>query len=169
MKEILLQYAGYNVWANKLITETILKLEDGAVDKEIISSFPSIKETVVHTWSAEFIWLQRLQLVEHPVWIHGEFTGTFDEAIAGWLQASSSIKQFVEKKYDDRHLEHTLQFYDRQKVSHKMPVYQVLLHVFNHSTQHRGQLITMLRQLRATKIPSTDFLSFARLPHSQRV
>ena len=169
MKEILLQYAQYNVWANKLITEVLLKLEGDATEKEIISSFPSVNATVLHTWSAEFIWLQRLQLVEHPVWVQGEFTGTFEEAVAGWYQVSLSLKHFVERQYDDRALEHTLQFYDRQKVSHKMPVYQVLLHVFNHSTQHRGQLITMLRQLGATKIPSTDFESFARLPATQRV
>jgi len=169
MKEILLQYAQYNVWANKLITEALLKLEDGAVEKEIISSFPSVSTTVCHIWSAEFIWLQRLQLVEHPVWVQNEFTGTFEEAVANWHQVSLSLKQFIEKQYDDRALEHTLQFYDRQKVSHKMPVYQVLLHVFNHSTQHRGQLITMLRQLGVTKIPQTDFVAFARLPHSQRV
>ncbi len=168
MKEILLQYAQYNAWANKLITDALLRLEIGAVDKEITSSFPSVSATICHTWSAEFIWLQRLQLVEHPIWIQGEFTGTFEEAVTNWHQVSLSLKQFVEKQYDDRALEHTLQFYDRQKVSHKMPVYQVLLHVFNHSTQHRGQLITMLRQLGATKIPSTDFSTFTRLPATQR-
>ena len=163
MKELLLQYAQYNVWANKLILDALLKLDDGAVDKEIASSFPSIRATLVHTWSAEFIWLQRLQLVEHPVWIQGEFEGAFEEAVSQWQKVSASLVQFVEKQYDDRAFEHVLQFYDRQKVSHKAPVFQVLNHVFNHSTQHRGQLITMLRQLGVTKIPQTDFIAFARL------
>ncbi len=163
MKELLLQYAKYNVWANKLIIETLLKLEEGAVDSEIISSFPSVKGTVYHVWSAEFIWLQRLQLTEHPVWIEGEFTGTFEEACSKWQEVSAAFVQFAEKQYDDRAFEHILQFYDRQKVSHKMPVYQVLNHVFNHSTQHRGQLMTMMRQLGVTKIPSTDFIAFVRL------
>ena len=163
MKELLLQYAHYNVWANKLMIDALLKLEEGAADKNMVSSFPSVKATVVHTWSAEYIWLQRLQLVEHPVWIQGEFAGTFEEACTEWQKTSATLVQFIEKQYDDRALEHVLQFYDRQKASHKMPVYQVLQHVFNHSTQHRGQLITMLRQLGATKIPATDFIAFARL------
>jgi uncharacterized damage-inducible protein DinB len=118
MKEILLQYAHYNVWANKLIIDALLKLEDGAVDKEITSSFPSVSATVLHTWSAEFIWLQRLQLLEHPVWVQGEFEGSFEEACTKWQETSKSLVQFTEKQYDDRALEHVLQFYDRQKVSH---------------------------------------------------
>ena len=162
MKELLLQYAQYNVWANKLILDAIVKLDNGAVDTEVMSSFPSVRATVLHVWSAEYIWLQRLQLAEHPVWVQGDFSGTFEEACNAWQKTSAELIQFVEKQYDDRSLEHVLQFYDRQKVSHKMPVYQVLQHVFNHSTQHRGQLITMLRQLGATKIPGTDFIGFAK-------
>ncbi len=162
MKELLLQYAQYNVWANKLILDTIGKLEDGAVDKEITSSFPSIRETVYHVWSAEYIWLQRLQLAEHPVWIQGEFNGAFEQACGDWQKVSATFVEFVEKQYDERAFEHVLQFYDRQKASHKMPVYQVLHHVFNHSTYHRGQLVTMLRQAGATDIPGTDFIRFAR-------
>jgi uncharacterized damage-inducible protein DinB len=162
MKELLQQYATYNVWANKLMTEALLKLDDGAIDQEITSSFPSLRATVYHTWSAEFIWLQRLQLVEHPVWVQGEFNGSFIEACENWQRASADLLQFVEKQYDDRALQHVLQFYDRQKVSHKMPVFQVLQHVFNHSTYHRGQLVTMLRQTGAKEIPGTDFIGFAR-------
>jgi len=162
MKELLLQYARYNVWANKLIIDALLKLEEGAVDKEMISSFPSVRRTVIHIWSAEYIWLQRLQLAEHPVWIEAEFNGAFEEACMQWQQVSASFVQFVEKQYDDRAFEHVLQFYDRQKVSCKMAVYHVLQHVFNHATQHRGQLITMLRQCGATKIPQTDYIVFAR-------
>src|SRR5271170_6104787 len=102
MKELLQQYARYNAWANKLIIEALLKLDEGAVDKEIISSFPSARATALHTWSAEFIWLQRLQLVEHPVWVQGEFEGTFEEACSKWQQVSAALVQFVEKQYDDR-------------------------------------------------------------------
>ena len=162
MKELLRQYAQYNLWANKLMIDVLLKLEDGAVDQEITSSFPSLRRTVMHTWAAESIWLQRLQLVEHPVWHGDDLTITFEDACKRWQNDSVGLIQFVEKQYDDRALEHVLQFYDRSKASHKMPVHQVLHHVFNHSTYHRGQLVTMLRQLGLTKIPSTDFVAFAR-------
>ena len=40
-----------------------------------------------------------------------------------------------------------------KKEQFKQPVCDVLLHVFNHGTYHRGQLVTMLRQLGASNIP----------------
>ena len=161
MKEILVQYAEYNAWANKKIIEVLLKLEE-AVDKEIISSFPSVRATVYHTWSAEFIWMQRLQLTENPVWMAADFKGTFEEACKEWLLVSDTLVQFTSRQYDDKAFAHILQFYDRAKASHIMPVYQVLHHVFNHSTYHRGQLVTMLRQLGLKEIPGTDFVVFVR-------
>ena len=162
MKESLLQYAAYNVWANKLMIGTMMKLEATAVDQEIVSSFPTIRKTVLHCWSAEYVWLQRLQLAEKPVWVQNDFQGPFEEACTNWQKASADILQFVEKQYDDKALQHVVQFYDLQKTSHKMPVFEVLHHVFNHATYHRGQLVTMLRQAGVTEIPRTDFIVFAR-------
>jgi uncharacterized damage-inducible protein DinB len=162
MKELLAQYAEYNIWANNRIIDVLLKLEHGSLDQEIPSSFSSLRATVYHTWGAENIWLQRLQLVEYPAWVATDFAGTFAEACADWQRVSGAIKQFVDKQYDDKALTHVLQYYDLKKNSHKTPVFQVLQHVFNHSTYHRGQLVTMLRQAGQADIPSTDFIAFAR-------
>lgn len=161
MKEMLLQYAAYNVWANKLIIDAIMKLEEAQVDMEITSSFSSLRKTVYHVWSAEYIWLQRLELAERPVWIESDFDGTFLTVCDDWQKVSESLKAFTEKQFDDNALTHVLQYYDRKKNSHKTPVFQVLLHVFNHSTYHRGQLVTMLRQAGLKDIPGTDFIAYA--------
>jgi len=45
---------------------------------------------------------------------------------------------------------------------YKQPVCQMILHVFNHGTYHRGQLVNMLRQLGIEKIPQTDFIVWSR-------
>ncbi len=162
MKESLLQYAEYNAWANKRVTDALLKLDDGLVDREIVSSFSSARDTVCHTLGAEYIWLQRLQLAEHPVWLGSGYDGTFAEACAFWTKVSADLVHFVAKQFDDRALQHVVQYYDRAKVAHKTPVNEVLHHVFNHSTYHRGQLVTMIRQCGATQIPGTDFIAFVR-------
>jgi uncharacterized damage-inducible protein DinB len=162
MKEILIQYAGYNAWANKRIIDTLLTMDPEAIEKEVVSSFSSLKKTVLHIWGAEFIWLQRLQLAEHPIWIPAIFTGSVTEACSEWQNVSISLQEFISKQFDDKSFEHTLQYYSLKKQSFKNPVYAVLLHVFNHSTYHRGQLVTMLRQVGASKIPEMDFISFVR-------
>jgi uncharacterized damage-inducible protein DinB len=162
MKELLLEYAQYNVWANNLIIEALLKLDNGVVDKEITSSFPSLRATVCHTWSAEYIWFQRLQLATQPLWIESSFKGTFEEACQGWQMVSEALSQFTVNQSGNNSFTDMLLFEDRSKVSHQMPVYQVLLHVFNHTTYHRGQLVTMLRQVGVAKMPGMDFILFAR-------
>ena len=48
-------------------------------------------------------------------------------------------------------IEHVFQYYNSKKEHFKSPVYQMLMHVFNHGTYHRGQLVNMLRQLGVEK------------------
>jgi uncharacterized damage-inducible protein DinB len=158
MKEALLQFARYNIWANKLMIDALLKLNATQLDMEITSSFNTIRKTVLHSYAAEYIWLQRLQLAENPVWAGNDTDMAIADVCADWLKVSEALAAFVEKQFDDRALEHVVQYYNMQKQLFKTPVYQVLQHTFNHATYHRGQLITMLRQAGVTKIPSTDYI-----------
>jgi len=163
MKELLSRYAQYNIWANKKIIDVLLKLDENVLDKEIISSFSSIRKTVYHIWSAEYIWMQRLDLVEHPIWMELDFNGSFQDACKAWQRSSESLLTFIERQYDDKAFEHVFQYYSPFKKDHfKRQVYIALTHVFNHSTSHRGQLITLLRQAGETKIPETDLIAFAK-------
>jgi uncharacterized damage-inducible protein DinB len=59
-------------------------------------------------------------------------------------------------------LEHVFHYQNTKKEQFKQPIYQMLLHMFNHGTYHRGQLVTMLRQLGIQKLPSTDFIEWSR-------
>lgn len=161
MKQLLLQYAKYNVWANKRIVDVLLKLDTSLLVQEMVSSFPTLSTTALHIWSAEAVWLQRLELVEQPVWYQNTFTGSFPEICTGWQKASEGLQVFVERQFDDRAFEHVLQYYNMQKRSVKLPVHTVLTHAFNHSSYHRGQLTTMLRQVGVEKIPSMDMLIYA--------
>jgi len=154
--------AKYNVWANKRLIDVLLKMEEEKLDKEIISSFPSLRSTVYHIWGAEFLWLQRIQLAEQPVYMPYVFKGTFEEACSDWQAVSGVLADFIERQFDDKALEHVFQYYNSEKKSFKNRVCEVLQHVFNHSTYHRGQLVTMLRQSGVEKIPETDFTAFLR-------
>lgn len=141
--------------------EALLKLDDEKLDQELVSSFPTIRKTVYHLWSAEFIWFQRLQLTENPVRIGDVFKGTFSEACNDWQKVSAAIIQFIEKEHNDRLMGHVIEFYREKKV-YKNKVSDILLHSFNHATYHRGQLVTMLRQLGVAKIPGMDLVTFAK-------
>ena len=160
MKELLQQYAAYNIWATKLLTDRINKLGEEDITKEITSSFPSLYKTLQHMWLAEEVWWQRLKLAENIVLESAKFTGSFSEMTIILAKQSQQWKDWLDTATENQ-ITHVFA-YVRNKEQIKMPVYQMLQHVFNHATYHRGQLVTMLNQLGADKIPSTDFSTFSR-------
>ena len=160
MKQLLQQYAAYNVWANKRIIETASQLSEEQLNKEIVSSFPSVYKTVLHLMEVENAWWERLKLVEHPS-LSGWFEGSFDELSKKWSELSQQWHNWI-KDANDANITHVFAYYNSKKEYFKQPVYEMLLHLFNHQTFHRGQLITMFRQLGLDKISPTDFIVFAR-------
>lgn len=160
MKELLQHYAAYNIWANKLLIDKINKLSEEEITREIISSFPSLYKTVQHMWLAEEVWWQRLKLTENIVLQSDKFTGSFSEMANILAKQSMQWKDWVSNASENQ-IAHVFAFI-RNKEQIKMPVYQMMHHVFNHATYHRGQLVTLLNQLGVDKIPSTDFSTFCR-------
>jgi uncharacterized damage-inducible protein DinB len=161
MKELLQQLAAYNIWANQRILEVILALPEEKQKQEIPSSFKSLYHTVLHMWNAENIWWQRMKLQERITKPFDTFKGTMNELANESLQQNRQWQEWVNNA-SDAALDHVFQYQTFQKEQFKQPIYQMLLHVFNHGTYHRGQLINMLRQLGITKLPDTDFIVWSR-------
>ena len=159
LKELLVQFAAYNLWANQQLTKLINSLDDALCNQEIISSFSSIKLTLNHLKVVEWIWWQRMKLVETI--IVEEKEQTTEELSKELLQYSQLWKEWVDKSTVAA-FEHEFFYRNSKKEQFKQPVYQMLLHLFNHQTYHRGQLIIMLRQLGINKIPATDFIEWSR-------
>ncbi len=161
MKQLLHQYAAYNLWGNKVITERIAQLPEEIIDKETKSSFNSIYKTVVHLMDVESIWWQRLKLQEHVEWPGKSFDGNFEELSQQLLSLSKQWYDWIQIT-NDVNLDHVFGYQNSKKEFFKQPVYEMLLHLFNHQTYHRGQLVTMMRQNGIEKIPATDFIVFSR-------
>ena len=161
MKELLKQYAAYNIWASQRILDAILILPEEKQMTEVPSSFKSLYKTVLHMLDAENIWWQRMKMQERIIVPSENFKGTVQELAGNLLQQSKQWEEWVAGA-SDLLLEHVFQYYNNKKEHFKMPVYQMVHHVFNHGTYHRGQLINMLRQLGVEKLPQTDFSLWAR-------
>lgn len=160
LKEILVQYATYNLWANQRLINTINNLPEDVADAAIINSFSSIKKTLQHLNVVEFIWWQRLKLVESILPLE-EKNQSAKEIGKELLSYSLQWKEWVEKSTVAA-FEHEFVYRNSKKEQFKQPVYQMLIHLFNHQTYHRGQLVTMLRQVGIDKIPATDFIEWSR-------
>ena len=161
MKEALLPFSQYHLWANQLLLDVITALPEEKQQAEVPSSFKSLYKTVLHLWDAESIWWQRMKLQERINRPSEQKTYTMNEVSEGLLQQNRQWNTWIAKAQEHM-LEHEFIYQNSKKETFKQPVYQVLLHLFNHGTYHRGQLVNMLRQLGEEKIPPTDFIVWFR-------
>ena len=161
MKEVFTQYALYNLWANGLLLSAVEGLTEEQQTAEMKSSFPSLYKTVLHLLDAESIWWQRLKLQEKITRPSEGFTGNFAELSRQLLQQNRLWVDWMSSA-NEHNLQHEFIYYNSKKERFKQPVYQMLLHLFNHGTYHRGQIVTMLRQVGVEKIPPTDFIVWSR-------
>ncbi|MBI2731240.1 MAG: DinB family protein [Sphingobacteriales bacterium] len=161
MKEILQQYAAYNLWANQKLLDVILKLDENTQQQIVPGSFPNLYATVLHMWDAESAWWQRMKLHEKIVIPSENFNPTMQEAVNGLLQQNKLWVEWISNATTAA-VEHVFAYQNSKKEYFKQPVFQMILHVFNHGSYHRGQLVTMLRALGVEKIPPTDFIIWSR-------
>ncbi len=159
-KQYFKELAEYNLWANTNVCNWLEQINDEQWNREIISSFNSIQQTVLHIISAENAWLQRFK--KEPFdWLQSSYKGTKDEHVKLWKATSTELKSFIEA-FDENNLNANLNFKRLNGDAYSMPYYQLFAHVVNHATYHRGQLVTMLRQAGFSNVDSTDLLGVYR-------
>ena len=161
MKAIFTEYAAYNAWANEQLINTILPLSAEQHHQEIKSSFPSLYLTVQHLWQSENVWQQRLRggKIIKP---EDGFNQSMQALATAFLTETKTWKSFIETLAEEK-LEEKLAYVNMRGMHFNLKIRNILLHVFNHSTYHRGQLVTMLRETGITTIPGTDFSAWSAL------
>jgi uncharacterized damage-inducible protein DinB len=161
MKDLLKDYTKYNIWANERICRVLEPLGAEILDREFKSSYTTIRKTVYHIWDSEFIWIKRLSgksLKEGP---STAFNGTFLEFQNDFLAGSGKFFMYVLNK-EGKDLEKDLSYKNIKGDPFKNKIHHIIQHVVNHSTFHRGQIITLLRTAGITELPTTDFIAFVR-------
>jgi|ERR1035437_4605427 uncharacterized damage-inducible protein DinB len=162
MQTQLVRYTEYNIWANRHHTDIISTLTEEQIDKVQVSSFPSIRKTLYHIWDAQGIWTIRLKGETVLDWPSKNFKGTTKEAIENFLNSSREFATLV-KGFDEGIFHNSIQYKKMEGKEFINSMADIVMHVMNHSTFHRGQLISMFREVGITKIPSTDFIAYCRL------
>jgi len=150
----------FNAWANQRTVDACAALTPEQFARDLGSSFKSVRDTLAHVYGAQWIWLER--------W-HGR-TPTAFPVPADFPDLESTRRRFAEVDSNLVDFAASLNAGDIQRVVEfqtmagqpfAQPLWQMLQHVANHSTYHRGQIATMLRQL-GTKATSTDLIAFYR-------
>ena len=148
----------YNQWANDRVFEAVAALSPQDFTEDLGNSYPSVRDTLTHIVSAEWIWLQRWKGASPRQMFDPEEFSELKPLRARWAEVSADQRAFLGAVTRER-LRAVLPYVNLKGQTWRYPLWRQMYHVVNHSSYHRGQLTTMLRQLRAVPI-STDFLVF---------
>ena len=158
MKPLLDHYADYDRWANTRFVERLIGEIPAVLDAHAPRSFSSLRATLLHIRDAENAW-----------W--GRITGTSTTWPAEDSQEIVSVVRHAERfnalvhELDEAGLMENRTYKDLRGNAHVQPVWQMVMHCLNHSTQHRGQLITQMRSLGLADIPANDLVVYQRSLH----
>ena len=148
----------YNRWANWQTLESSAKLTTDQFTKDLMSSYRSVRDTLAHLLGAEWIWLMRWNGESPTALLNPLDFPDFASLSARWAEVERDQTAFVNGLTDES-LESPVTYLSTRGEPWTYPLWQMLQHVVNHSSYHRGQVATMLRQLGAVPGP-TDFLVF---------
>lgn len=163
-KDIQLLYE-YNGWANARMLDAVSALTEEQFTKDLSSSHRCVRDTLTHIIAAEWIWLMRWKGVSpralfNPV----DFPGLAPLRVK-WAEVEREQMDFV-RTVTDKSLDTVIAYVNTKGEEWRYPLRQMMQHVVNHSSYHRGQVTTLLRQLGAEPA-LTDFLAFFDvMPHN---
>ena len=148
----------YNRWANRQALDAVSSLTGEQFARDLSSSYRSVKDTLTHILSAEWIWLQRWKGTSPKAMRDPKDFPSLDALRSWWTAVERDQTEFV-KRVTDASLGRVISYVNTQGETWRYPLWQMMQHVVNPSSYHRGQVATLLRQLNAAPAP-TDFLVF---------
>lgn len=152
------QLFAYDRWANKKMLDAVSVLASEQLGKEMGTSFGSVHGTLMHIFGAEWIWLMRCKGVSPKALPDSEGLGDLATLRARWSELEDEQDQFLNALSEDD-LSRVIEYRNTKGEQWAYPLAPILQHVVNHSTYHRGQVTTLLRQLGARAV-LTDFLAY---------
>jgi uncharacterized damage-inducible protein DinB len=149
----------YTAWANERMLGAVEQLDPVGMRWELGGSFPSVQLTLAHILSAEWVWFQRWRGASPPM--PDRWAGADLPAIrTAWAALAADRAEYIESLAEpDLHT--SILYRNLRGEEFAAPLWQLLLHLVNHSTYHRGQITNMIRQLGGVPV-NTDLIQFQR-------
>ena len=158
--EIGVTHLHYHRWATVQIMEECHDLPAELLVKDMKGSFPSIYDYLAHLYQSDAVWFDRLE--GRPVGTRDDYRApgcTYDLRDV-WLQVIDKMTSVASHLGEDG-WSRVLSYKSMAGIPFSMPIWQMILHIVNHGTHHRGQITNMIRQL-GHKPVGLDLIGFYR-------
>ena len=137
----------YNRWANDRMLDDALTLDAAQLTADLATSFKSVLGTIAHIYWAESVWLQRWrgESPKVPPPAHDAYA-SLDDVERPWRDVQVEQERFVAELTDER-LDQRIAYENFRDERWEYSLTRMIQHLVNHSSYHRGQVVTLLRQL----------------------
>jgi uncharacterized damage-inducible protein DinB len=159
MDEILRQHLEYSAWASRRLLQAVLELTPEEQTRDFGTSDRSILGTLTHIMAADRIWLARVQH-QNPGPFVQENERDLGTVHAVWNGVMDGWSQFASRLAPER-VDEIVRYKDLKGREWAQPLWQIVMHVVNHGTHHRGQVSGFLRILGRTP-PAVDLAVYYR-------
>jgi uncharacterized damage-inducible protein DinB len=159
-RELLCLLFQYNQWADRRMLDACSALTNEQFTRDLGSSFRSVRDTMVHLYGAEWVWNERIHGRSPSSLVAG--TGFPDLAsVRAKLEEIDSYYLDYVTRITPQELERVIHYKSFAGDEFSNPIWQTLHQLTNHASYHRGQIVTLLRQLGAKPV-TTDLIAFYR-------
>src|SRR5712675_1943788 len=156
------QLAAYNRWANSRLYAAALDLSDQAYRLHIGVFFGGLHGTLNHLLLTDRLWLKRLTGEgDQPDQLDAILYEDRTELTRARIAEDNRLVEVVDK-YDEASLAGLHSYKTASGMPQSQVLLDILLHLFNHQTHHRGQAHACLSILTGDEPPALDLLIFQR-------
>ncbi len=158
--KVIQELFSFDEWATNRTLESVSALTPEQFSRDLKSSHGGIQGTLIHMCAADWIWLERWNGNSPSGLMTIEQLPTLASLYEKWKSYRAEIARYL-TTLDDARLRMEASYKDSKGNQHSQPLYQQLMHKVNHASYHRGQVVTMIRQL-GGKPQNTDLIAFYR-------
>ena len=151
---------GFHYWARDRASTAVEALTPEQYVRPMGSSFTSIRDTLNHVYQAEWIWYARWNGVS-PTSFPADEIPDLAALRRRWSELEGKVRAYLADAGDSG-INRVINYRLMSGKEGASPLWQMVAHVVNHATYHRGQVTTMLRQLGAAPAQSTDMITYFR-------
>lgn len=159
-KKHFIYLADYQHWANESLFESLDHLTDAARKSEQGLYFHSIHHTLDHILVVNRLWAARLRGQNSSVSFNVIHVNDWRELKVTLQKESRQFQHWLESQ-PDVFFEMSASYDGMEGKEHDNWVRDILTHVFNHATHHRGQISAVATSLGAP-VPQMDYIYYKR-------
>jgi uncharacterized damage-inducible protein DinB len=151
----------YHYWARERLWAVVGALPDDQLRRPLGNSFSSIFDTMVHLYGADWIWRSRWEGVSPMALPAPALYADLTKLREAWQDEEQRIRAILTRLGPDG-ISQPIEYQGWDGRWQAQPFWQMLQHLVNHGSYHRGQVTTMLRQVGAQPPKSMDLIAFYR-------